>query len=244
MEFRLLNGVEAYGGLTRVYVGDRKQRLFLALLLLAESRPVTMEELIDKIWGDDPIVSARKVLQHYASELRGELGHAMLPKYEGGYRVLAARGQVDVHRFRDLVKDARPLLHHDDAQAVRMLRKALREWGAHGLLAGEPLSGLRGQSAANHRTKLYAEHRAAVTDCLEAELRLGRHAQLIPEIVDLLSAGPPDEQMTSLLMLAYYHAGRSDEALAAFASLRKRLADELGADPGAEIEQLHQRILR
>jgi DNA-binding SARP family transcriptional activator len=251
MQFRLLNGVEAYRDGVRVYVGDRKQRLMLALLLLAGARPVTMEELIDKIWGAEPISSARKVIQHYASDLRAHLGHSsgpglgdMLPKYQGGYRLLADRSQVDVYRFRDLVNDARPLIGRDDEQAVRILRDALRQWGTRGLRAGEPLSGLTGQSAANARTKLQAEHRATVIDCLEAELRLGHHAQLVPEILDLASAGPPDEELTGLLMLACHRAGRSAEALGAFAALRKRLADELGADPGPDIERLHRRILQ
>ncbi|WP_219471294.1 AfsR/SARP family transcriptional regulator [Nonomuraea rhizosphaerae] len=227
-----------------MYVGDRKQRLFLALLLLAESRPVTMEELIDKIWGESPIVSARKVLQHYASELRSELGRDMLPKYESGYRVLAARGQVDAHRFRALVKEARPLLGRDDEQAVRLLRQALREWGTDGLMAGEPLDGLRGQCAVKHRAKLRAEHRATTTDCLEAELRLGLHTRLIPEIADALDDGPPDERLGGLLMLAYYRAGRQADALAAFAGLRQRLADELDTTPGKELVRLHHRILQ
>ncbi|MBT2230738.1 AfsR/SARP family transcriptional regulator [Nonomuraea sp. NEAU-A123] len=223
----------------------------LALLLLAGARPVTMEELIDKIWGAEPINSARKVIQHYASDLRAHLGHSsgpglgdMLPKYQGGYRLLADRNQVDVYRFRDLVNDARPLIGRDDEQAVRILRDALRQWGTRGLRAGEPLSGLTGQSAANARAKLQAEHRAAVIDCLEAELRLGHHAQLVPEILDLASAGPPDEELTGLLMLACHRAGRSAEALGAFAALRKRLADEVGADPGPDIEHLHRRILQ
>lgn len=250
MQFRLLNGVEAYRDGVRVYVGDRKQRLMLALLLLAGARPVTMEELIDKIWGAEPISSARKVIQHYASDLRAHLGHStgpklgdMLPKYQGGYRLLADRNEVDVYRFRDLVNEARPLIGRDDAQAVPILRDALRQWGTRGLRPGEPLSGLTGQSAANARAKLQAEHRAAVIDCLEAELRLGHHALLVPEILDLATAGPPDEQLTGLLMLACHRAGRPAEALGAFAALRQRLAEEVGADPGADIERLHQRIL-
>ncbi|MCG5214047.1 AfsR/SARP family transcriptional regulator [Streptosporangium sp. KLBMP 9127] len=250
MQFRLLSGVAAYSEGVWIHLGDRKQRLVLAILLLAESRPVPMEQLIDKVWGNEPIASARKVIHHYMSELRGHLGRTvsgstdLLPKHDGGYRLLASRDQVDLHRFRDLVSTAQPLIRHDDARAVRTLRDALSQWGTPGLRVGEPLNDVTGQWALNHRHNLQEEHRAAVIDCMEAELRLGLHTRLIPELLDLTAAGPPDEQVTALLMLAYYRAGRSAEALAAFSGLRTRLAEEIGADPGADIERFHQRILQ
>ncbi|MFC5823405.1 AfsR/SARP family transcriptional regulator [Nonomuraea insulae] len=243
MQFHLLNGMQAREGNQPVQLGDRQQRLMLALLLLAEGRPVTIEQLIDKIWGDDPIKSARRVLAQYASGLRQRLGQPLLPPYEVGYVAKVGREQVDVHCFHDLVAEARLLLGADDTQAAHLLRKALRQWGG-GLLPGEPLNGLPGPGAAGARTRLLGEHRAALLQCLEAELRLGRHTQLVPELQDLAEAWPLDEDVTRLLMLTLHRAGRSSDALAAYDDLRRTLLDEFGNDPAAPVQKLQQRILR
>ncbi|WP_345566642.1 AfsR/SARP family transcriptional regulator [Nonomuraea rosea] len=242
MQFHLLNGMQAREGDQPVQLGNRQQRLMLALLLLAEGRPVTIEQLIDKIWGDDPIKSARRVIAQYASGLRQRLGKPLLPPYEIGYVAKTGREQVDVHRFHDLVAEARPLLRADDTQAVHLLRKALRQWGG-GLLPGEPLNRLPGPGAAGARARLLGEHRAALLQCLEAELRLGRHTQLVPELQDLADAWPLDEDVTRLLMLALHRAGRSSDALTAYDDLRRALLDD-GNDPGAPVQELQQRILR
>ncbi|QYC45237.1 Regulatory protein AfsR [Nonomuraea coxensis DSM 45129] len=249
MRFQLLNGIQAHRGDRLVPLGDRQQRLLLALLLLAEGQLVTIEQLIEKVWGEPGIRSARRVLSHYASDLRARLGRTasgspVVPVYDNGYRVVAERDQVDAHRFRDLVKAARPLLGQDDEEATRLLRSALRQWGSDGLLPGEPLLGLPGPGAAGARVRLLEEHRAAVLACLEAELRLGRHAPLVPELQDLVRAWPLDEEATRLLMLAHHRAGRVADALAAYKDLRGRLRDELGNDPGSRVEELQQLILR
>ncbi|WP_052422362.1 AfsR/SARP family transcriptional regulator [Nonomuraea candida] len=243
MQFHLLNGMQAHEGDQPVQLGDRQQRLMLALLLLAEGRPVTIEQLIDKIWGDDPIKTARHVISHYASGLRQRLGRSLLPPDEIGYVAKVGREQVDVHRFRDLVAEARSLLGTDDTQAAHLLRKALRQWGG-GLLPGEPLRGLPGPGAVGARVRLQEEHRAALLQCLDAELRLGRHMQLVPDLQDLAAAWQRDEDVTRLLMLALHRAGRSSDALAAYDNLRRTLRDEFGNDPGAPVQELQQRILR
>ncbi|MEV0613656.1 AfsR/SARP family transcriptional regulator [Nonomuraea sp. NPDC050404] len=242
MQFHLLNGMQAFEGDEPVELGDRQQRLMLALLLLAEGRPVTIEQLIDKIWGDDPIKSARRVLSHYASGLRQRLGKPLLPTHQIGYVAKVGREQVDVHRFHDFAAEARPLLGADDSQATYLLRKALRQWG-RGLLPGEPLHGLPGPGAAGARARLLEDHRAALLECLVAELRLGRHTQLVPELQDLAEELPLDEDVTRLLMLALHRAGRSSDALAAYDGLRRTLL-ELGTDPGAPVQALQQQILR
>ncbi len=158
--------------------------------------------------------------------------------------MVAERDQVDVHRFHDLVGAARPLLRKDDARAVELLRDGLRQWGGEGMRPGEPLSGLPGPGAANARTRLLEEHRAAVVECMEAELRLGRHTQVVPEVQDLVERRPLDEEATRLLMLALHRVGRSSDALAAGDELRRRLGHELGTDPGVRIRDLRQRILQ
>lgn len=249
MRYQLLNGMQAFRDDRPVQLGERQQRLLLALLLLAEGKPVTIEQAIDKIWGEKPISSARPVLSQYASDLRGRLGRTpkgtlVLPTHTTGYLVVAERDQVDVHRFHDLVGAARPLLRKDDARAVELLRDGLSQWGGDGLRPGEPLSGLPGPGAANARTRLLEEHRAAVVECMEAELRLGRHTQVVPEVQDLVERRPLDEEATRLLMLALHRVGRSSDALAAGDELRRRLGHELGTDPGVRIRDLRQRILQ
>ncbi|MEU8365031.1 BTAD domain-containing putative transcriptional regulator [Nonomuraea sp. NPDC048882] len=249
MRYQLLNGMQAFRDDRPVQLGERQQRLLLALLLLAEGKPVTIEQAIDKIWGEKPISSARPVLSQYASDLRGRLGRTpkgtlVLPTHTTGYLVVAERDQVDVHRFHDLVGAARPLLRKDDARAVELLRDGLRQWGGEGMRPGEPLSGLPGPGAANARTRLLEEHRAAVVECMEAELRLGRHTQVVPEVQDLVERRPLDEEATRLLMLALHRVGRSSDALAAGDELRRRLGHELGTDPSVRIRDLRQRILQ
>ncbi|GAA5076893.1 hypothetical protein GCM10023259_080840 [Thermocatellispora tengchongensis] len=248
----MLREVDAHRGQSWVHIGDRKQRLMLAVLLLADAEPVSIDELIVTLWDDEPIKSARKVVHHYASELRHSLGRTasgtqdMLPDGRGGaYRLIAGREEVDVHRFRDQAHKARAALRHDDEAAARGLRAALREWGADGLVpAGEPLRGLPGRWAAEQRERLRQEHRDAVIECLEAELRLGHHARLIPELSAVAHAGPPDERVTELLMLAYQRSGRPVEALNVYTRFRNRLAEEAGAEPGPGIVRLRRRILR
>ncbi|MEV0386333.1 AfsR/SARP family transcriptional regulator [Nonomuraea sp. NPDC050643] len=240
--------MRAYEADRQIALGSKQQRLLLALLLLADCQPVTIEQLIDRIWGEKPISSARPVLAQYASDLRSRLGTTpagspVLPTHEIGYLVVAEREQVDVHRFHDLVREARPLLHNNDARAVQMLRDGLRQWGGDGLRPGEPLSGLPGPGAANARTRLLEEHRAVVIECLEAELRLGRHTHLVPELQDLVETRPLDEEATRLLMLALHRVGRSSEALAACEELRRRLMNELGADLSLRVQELRERIL-
>ncbi|MFG1944867.1 BTAD domain-containing putative transcriptional regulator [Nonomuraea sp. NPDC048826] len=249
MRYQLLNGMEAYRGDRPVPLGDRQQRLLLALLLLAEGQPVTIERLITKVWGEPGIRAARRVLSHYASDLRTRLGRTssgglVVPMYDNGYRVVVERDQVDALRFRDRVKSAWPLLRQDDEQAARLLRDALQQWEPDGPRPGEPLAGLPGPGAEEARLRLLEEYRAALLACLEAELRLGQHARLVPELQDLVHAWPLDEEAARLLMLAHYRVGRATDSLAAYEDLRRRLRDEVGNDPGTRVKELQQLILR
>ncbi|MQA88556.1 MAG: hypothetical protein GEV03_29085 [Streptosporangiales bacterium] len=253
MEFRLLGSAGAYTSGRRIEGPGchAKHRLVMAVLLAAEGRPVTTERLIAQLWDDEPPKTAPELVYHYVSELRRCLEKRepgagdMLPSYDGGYRIVVDRAQVDVCRFHDLLAAAQRLVGDDDMEAVRLFREALRQWGADatGLRGGEPLAGLTGRWVANYRHTLQEEHRAAVIACLEAELRLGYHSRLVPDLADLANADPPDEQVAGLLMLAYYRAGRQADALRTFQSIRLRLVDDIGAEPGKDLKQLHQQIL-
>jgi DNA-binding SARP family transcriptional activator len=256
VNIQLLGTVEAYSEGQRLDLGHPMHRLTLAVLVATEGRPVTVESLIDQIWDDevpekDLPKKPRDRIYEYISDVRGYLkkgeagGTELLPQHNGGYRLVIDRRQVDVYRFQDLLADARTLVGHDDVEAVRLFREAFRQWGTdigtwHTV---EPLAGLTGRWASRYRQALREKYRGALVDCLGPELGLGRHNQLIPELAELANTDPPDEQIARLLMLAYYRAGRQADAMQAFQVIRKRLVDEIGAEPGKDLKHLYRLIL-
>jgi DNA-binding SARP family transcriptional activator len=243
MRFRVLSVVEARSGNEQIDIGYAKHRLVLAILLTAQGQLVSTDQMIDHIWDDEPPRTARDLIHGYISDLRARLdrGGHLLPQHNGGYRIQVGRDQVDLHRFHDLVATSQSLLHHDDHQAVRLLREALDQWD--GSPTVEPLAGLAGRWAANYRRTLREEHHSALVNRIEAELRLGLCSRLIPELSDLANANPLDEKVAELLMRAFYQAGRRADASNTYLSTRKRLQDELGSDPSEHLDHLYQRIL-
>ncbi|MEJ3742908.1 BTAD domain-containing putative transcriptional regulator [Actinomycetes bacterium KLBMP 9797] len=251
VEFRLLGPVEAYANGHRVKLGDQKHRLLLAVLLDADGRAVSAEALIDRIWDDTPPKDPRGGLHKYVYQLRqyldqGEAGTGDLIQGGAGYRMLVDRNTVDLHRFRDLRAKARHLADHNDSESARLFREALRQWGSDIVSArgGEPLADLTSRWVEDNRHALREEYRAALLDCLEAELRLGKHNKLIPELVRLARADPLDEHVSGLLALAYYRAERPADALTTIQLTKARLADELATDPARKLDELYVRILR
>jgi DNA-binding SARP family transcriptional activator len=259
LEIRVLGSVTVRLAGQRVHIGDAKHRLLLAMLVAAEGRLVSTEQLIDQIWDDQPPRTARNLIHSYTSDLRRyfEAGHAgaadILPRHhDGGYRLRVSRDSVDLFRFHDLAAQARRLKRHDDAQAATLLRQALSLWDT-GPLVGSgdgPYIDLNTTPAVScqwleaHRHTLREEHRAALIGCLEAELRIGEHEQLISELIDLTGADPLDERLASLLLIAYYRGGRQGEAVLAYRRIRERLLSELGVEPGQDLRDLYQEILR
>src|SRR5262249_52458727 len=129
----------------------------------------------------------------------------LLPKQRGGYRAEFARHQVDLHRFQDGYTAARQLLGHDDAAAAEAFHEALGEWGdPAGQQPREPLAGLDARWLLGYRESLREGYRAARNACWQAELRLGRHDQLIPALSHQVQANPTDENLVEMLMIAYY----------------------------------------
>ncbi|WP_158566736.1 AfsR/SARP family transcriptional regulator [Actinomadura craniellae] len=251
MEFRLLGPVEARSDGRRLDLGHLRERLLLAVLLVAGGHAVSTERLIDRMWDENPPGTCRDLVHSYLNKLRRHVGGdgGMLPRHDGGYRAVVDRRQVDLHRFHDLVESARELDRNAGREAgieaVRLYRAALAQWPAEavGTQGGEPLAGLPGRWAANYRHTLREEHRSTLIACLGAELRCGEHDRLIPELAHLVGVDPPDEQIACMLMLAYYRAGRRAEALQTYQIVRQRLVDEIGSDPGPGLVRLHQQIL-
>ncbi|MEV6172573.1 BTAD domain-containing putative transcriptional regulator [Streptomyces sp. NPDC051954] len=252
-EFLLLGTVElrdADGA--SVDLGPAKQRTVLAALLVDAGRWVAVQTVIDRVWGEDVPPQVRPSLYAHIARIRRLLAATAQPagagaddvaagpqlrRGPGGYMLDTAADRVDVHRFRQLVEEARGA-ECTDAQRVLMLRQALGWW------RGEPLAGLAGAWAERTRESWAQERIDAVLAWAEAEFRTGNHAGVTGALTALAAEYPLVEPLTVALMRALHAAGRGPEALACYTALRKRLAEELGTDPGAEVRQVHQAILR
>lgn len=240
MEFRILGPVEMHIDGQACELGSPKERCVLAMLLWRLGRPVSADALVDGIWGDNPPVRARTSLHSYVSRLRNSLkGTTSSLRWRSGFYTLDVDpGAVDIHQFRDLREQARAIGESgDDEQASMLLRQAEELW------RGEPLAGLSGDWANRTRLNLISERFRTTCDRIEAELRLGRHADLITQISDLADEHPFDEALVKYLMIALYRCGRATEAMETYRHTRRRLIEEIGKEPGAELRDLHQRML-
>ncbi|MET9089239.1 BTAD domain-containing putative transcriptional regulator [Streptomyces sp. NPDC004237] len=245
MELRLLGPVELSVQGRTTEVGPPQRRTVLAALAVDTGRPVPADALIRRVWGDDPPDGARRALHAHVARLRRlceeteDPGHPRLRlvRRSGGYLLEARPDQVDIHRFRQLAGQARETGRTDEARAA-LLREAL------GLWHGEPLTGLGGQWAAQVREAWRRQHVDAAVAWAQVESRVSDPVAVIGPLTELLDAYPLVEPLTEALMRALHAAGRSAEALNSYAAVRKRLAEELGTDPGAELRKVHEAILR
>ncbi|MFJ6833591.1 tetratricopeptide repeat protein [Streptomyces sp. NPDC091209] len=234
-----------------VDLGPAKRRTVLAALLVDAGRWVAAETLIDRVWGEDPPAKVRATLYAHIARIRRVLvdtaphlsGGADDPptvpsllRGPGGYRLDIPPDLVDAHRFRSLVTRARQA-DRSDAVRVAMLREAM------GLWQGTPLAGLPGDWAAQTRESWLHQRIDAVLAWADAELRFGGHVVVVDTLSVLVAEHPLIEPLAVTLMRALHAAGRAPEALACYAALGKRLADELGASPGAEARREHRAIL-
>ncbi len=238
---RLLGPVEVRVNGLRVDLGHARQRAVLAILLLGLNEVVPTDRLIDRVWGEEPPRSARNVIYGYVTRLRAAITaledpSVVLSRRAGGYILEANPEHVDVFRFRRQAAEAAAAA--GDEQSAALLRSALALW------SGEALGGLNSAWLQGMRESLERQRVAALLDLNDIELRLGRHHALVGELADQVTARPQDERVAAQLMLALHRSGRSAEALRAFEETRKRLNDELGADPGEALQKLHQQILR
>jgi DNA-binding SARP family transcriptional activator len=240
MEFAILGPLEVRHG-DRVHVlGGPKQRAVLALLLLHANQVVASERLIDQLWGEEPPGTVKVVLQGYISSLRKELGAATIATRASGYVIELAPGQLDLHRFEALLADARAAaLAGDSRRAAVTLREALALWRGPALadFAYEPF-------AQAPIMRLEELRLTALEDRLEADLVLGRHAELVAELEALVAEHPLRERLRGQLMLALYRSARQAEALEAYQETRRALVDELGIEPTQALQDLERAILR
>ncbi|WP_030438898.1 AfsR/SARP family transcriptional regulator [Actinoplanes subtropicus] len=235
-EFGVLGAVEGRIDGRPVVLGHARQRSVLAVLLVEAGRPVTVDQLIDRVWGAEAPQRATNALYSYLSRLRTAVADATtgIERRPGGYVLTVDPQAVDLHRFRRLATQARAT---SDRSAAELITAAL------GLWRGEPFAGLDTPWLDATRQLLLSERFAAELDHNDVLLRLGRHGELLPSLSAAMAEHPLDERLAEQLMLALYRCGRQADADEQYRRIRHRLADELGSDPGAGLRRLHERIL-
>ncbi|MFI6502277.1 BTAD domain-containing putative transcriptional regulator [Nonomuraea typhae] len=221
-----------------VEVPGVRLRALLAALALEPGRIVSRARLVDWIWGERPPADEVNAVQALVSRLRRVLPDGVIEADSGGYRLAVARDAVDVSRFEHLVGQARAA---EPAERADLLRSALALWRGQAM-ADIALHDSEAFDAAVAR--LDELHVAALGDRVAADIRLGRGSEMVSELTELVAAYPLREGFVAALMRALAEAGREAEALTLFQRTRERLADELGADPSAELSALHTALLR
>jgi DNA-binding SARP family transcriptional activator/tetratricopeptide (TPR) repeat protein len=239
VRFALLGEVRAWTDDDRpLPLGTPQQRATLAVLLLEPRRLVPVSRLIEAIWGDRPPASALKTLHGYVYRLRRSLQDqpgVVLRGSSGGYLLETDPQQIDLHRFRGLVAAAEA---GDDHARVALLADAVALW--RGSAMADTGSALLRSIAAG----LEEERLAALEGRLAALVRLGRHADCVAELTQLVAAHPLREQSRAQLMLALFRCGRQGDALALYRAGRDLLVSDLGVEPGPELRRLHEQMLR
>jgi DNA-binding SARP family transcriptional activator/tetratricopeptide (TPR) repeat protein len=242
MEFRLIGPVEIDSAGQVIEVGSAQQRLLAAALAVDAGRLVSVESLTGRVW-DDPSAGARRTLHVLISKMRKTLEHASrleaetvtVARRSGGYVLQLSPDRVDLLRFRRLADEARQA---GAAAGVDLLRTAV------GLWQGEPLAGLPGEWASRARTAWRQEYLETAVAWARAELGVGNPAATIGTLTMLADEYPLAESVSAALMQALCAARRPADALDRYARARQRLADELGVDPGAELQAAYQAALR
>ncbi|WP_407562535.1 BTAD domain-containing putative transcriptional regulator [Streptomyces sp. 184] len=243
MELRALGPLELWQGEQRRDLGSVKERCVLAVLVHARGRPVTAEALTERVWDGSPPPSAQGTLHGLLSRLRRKLEPyrdtvALERPSPGMYRLRVAPGSVDLLRFEELrTRAATAVAHGERRRAVGLLRAAESLW------RGEPLAEFPGTWAASARARLTEDLRRVREQRIRLELEAGRHSDLIGELHELVAQNPLAQRLVASLMLALYRCGRHAEALDLYRSTHRRLDEEQGLHPSAELRDLHQRIL-
>ena len=245
MELRILGSIELWTGSSLADIGPARQRSILGALLVDPERPVPLESLVDRVWGDRPPAGVRNVVHTYITRLRRAFARvsAELPEPIGlvrspaGYLVSTDLGAVDLVRFRRLLKSAQQERLGDQERSA-LLQQALRMW------RGDALGGMQSDWAARARETLRQLHHEALSQWADAEIRLERPGAVVAELRAALLTDPLSEQLCERLMLALYLDGRSVDALDYYQSMRRLIAKELGTDPSRRLQRLYETILR
>jgi DNA-binding SARP family transcriptional activator/ABC-type branched-subunit amino acid transport system substrate-binding protein/streptogramin lyase len=243
MRFRLLGPLKIADGDGTVRLAEGRQRSVLVLLLLHRNEAVSSDRLIDALWGEHPPPTAAKVLQNHVGQLRRALGDrdaSRLQTRGHGYALRVEPGELDLDRFEQLARAGADALSRDEpATAAARLREALALW------CGPALADVAYESFAQPEIARLEERRlVAMEQRIDADLALGRHADVIADLEALVAEHPLRERPRGQLMIALYRSGRQAEALEAYQDARHALVDELGVEPGPALRELQAAILR
>jgi len=242
MEFGLLGPLVVRSGGTVVPVRRGHPRALLAVLLLEANRLVPMEAILEALWGPAPPRSAPVAVRSYVRWIRlalGEAGRGRVITEPHGYLIRVSDNELDLARFESLLASARAAARSGCwHEAAEQAREALSWW------RGEPLADVESDVLAAREVPRLTEQRLHAAETrIEADLHLGGHADVVAELQRLTTVYPLREHLHSLLMLALYRCSRQADALAVYQHVRATLVDELGAEPGIELQKLHQKIL-
>ena len=245
MEYRILGRLEVYEGATEVPIGAPRHRKLLAILLVHADDVVPADRLIDDLWGEAPPHSAPAILHVRISELRSALnlsgsedGSGILTR-QSGYQLVLGPHELDARTFELLAEEGHQALSQGDRLvASKRLEEALAKW------RGPAFAEIAHESFAQAEiARLEALHLQAVEDRLDVDLALGRHAEATVLLQALVVQHPLRERFWGQLMLAQYRTGRQADALQAYQRAREVLVDELGIEPGPELQSLHSAVL-
>ncbi|WP_405479382.1 BTAD domain-containing putative transcriptional regulator [Streptomyces sp. NBC_00009] len=243
MRVALLGSVQACAaeGAAPVDIGGARLRMLLARLAVEAGRPVSVDALVDGLWGERPPADAANALQALVSRLRKALrGAGTVDSVPGGYRLAVEAGDVDAYRFEQLAgRGRRELAAGRAEEAASVLGTALALW--RGAALADVLEAPFARGFASRMDEVRA---AATEDRFDAELRLGRHADVLADLEVAGGERPLSERLAGLRMRALAAAGRQSDALAVYEETRGRLGEELGVDPSAELREIHLALLR
>ncbi|MFL6074508.1 MAG: AfsR/SARP family transcriptional regulator [Mycobacteriales bacterium] len=240
VEFCVLGPVEMRVAGRSAVIGPPQQRLVLAALALDAGRPVGTATLIDRVWDEAPN-GARRAVHVHITRLRrlltGEVAAEPLVRRSGGYVLDVDPDQVDALRFERLLERARRP-ERTDGDRLGLLRQAVALW------RGEPLAGLPGAWAGRTREAWRQRYLTAMVTWAQAEVRSGDPAAPVGPLTNLAGEFPLVEPLAAGLIQALHAAGQTAAALAAYSDFRRRLVEELGAEPGPRLQELQQAVLR
>lgn len=241
MRFLLLGPLEVRNDGQIVPLGGAKQRALLVILLLHPNEVVSRDRLLEALWPERPPGDAAHSLDHQISRLRKVLDPPeLLATRGGGYLLDVDPGDIDVQRFEDDLDEGRQAnAAGKPTEALAALNRSLKLWRGAALadVADEPFAHVEADRLEELRL-------TALEERLDARLSLGHHHVLVAELESLAARHPLREHLRAQLMLALYRSGRQAEALRVYSDTRRALVDTLGLEPGAELQQLEQAILR
>ncbi|WP_165484811.1 AfsR/SARP family transcriptional regulator [Streptomyces kasugaensis] len=240
--FGLLGTPEILAAGRRINIAGVRQQTLVAMLSLYAGNTVGASWLIEGVWGGRPPATADAQLRICVSRLRRQLAEAGMPGListdSRGYRLAVPRDRVDAHRFTDLLATSRKAEAEGDCvEAVRLLRTAL------GLWRGPAAGGLTSPLVRAAAERLDEERMGTFEHCFGLELRLGRHHQILPELMAHANESPFRERLQFQLITALYRSGRQVDALRAYREIRRKFAEEIGIEPSQFLRTLERKIL-